>query len=538
MRVQFPLQPSVDPAFMSNHLKFHHSWRESLSVVLQPQVWVMLLLGFSAGLPIMLIFSSLSIWLLEAGIQKSEVTYFSWAALGYSFKFVWAPLVDRVPIPWLTRAFGARRSWMLLAQFGIISAILLMAVTDPAQGQSAVLVMAMAAVLLGFSSATQDIVIDAYRIEAADADMQAMMSATYIAGYRLGMIVTGAGALYLAAYFGTTREHYLYEAWRMTHLIIPLFMLVGVATAFWIKEPAVIKRDYDRFANTDYVRLCALFVLAATGFVATFFWGGQGIAQLKASVPGMGGHLSAFLLEVLRFSAAVTIAFGLAWGLVAMGVASRELVVVSYLEPIRNFLYTYGTRTTVILLCLVSLFRISDVVLGVISNIFYTEMGFSKEEIATAVKLFGVWMTILGGFLGGVLTMRFGVMLMLAVSAILVVATNLCFILLAQTGHDVYVLYGVVSADNLAAGIASASFIAFLSALVNVRFTAMQYAIFSSLMTLIPKLTAGYSGSIVEALGYVPFFTITGLLGLPVLFFIYLAAKHLELAQAGTETPD
>lgn len=522
---------------MSNNLKFHHSWRESLAVFSQRKVWIMLFLGFSAGLPIMLIFSSLSIWLLEAGIKKSEVTYFSWAALGYSFKFVWAPLVDRVPIPWLTRTFGARRSWMLLSQAGIILAIVLMALTDPAQGPSAVLLMALAAVLLGFSSATQDIVIDAYRIEAADADMQAMMSATYIAGYRLGMIVTGAGALYLAAYFGTTKEHYVYEAWRLTHLIVPLFMLVGVVTVLSIDEPAAIKRGFDDFTNTDYVRLCIVFVMAASGFVGVFFLSADVIAYLKSDWPSWFGdsHLMAFLLEVTRFLSAVGIAFAIARFIVATGFANKELVKASYVAPIKNFLDSYGAKTAIILLCLVSLFRISDVVLGVMSNIFYTDIGFTKEEIATAVKLFGVWMTILGGMVGGIFTMRFGVMTMLTLSAVLVVLTNLCFILLAQVGYNVYVLYGVVSADNLAAGIASASFIAFLSALVNVRFTAMQYAIFSSLMTLIPKLTAGYSGTIVEAVGYIPFFIITGLLGLPVLFFIYLAAKRLDLAHPAAE---
>ncbi|MAA60502.1 MAG: MFS transporter [Pseudomonadales bacterium] len=525
---------------MSNNLTFHHSWRQSLAVFMQPKVWVMLLLGFSAGLPIMLIFSSLSIWLLEAGIQKSEVTYFSWAALGYSFKFVWAPLVDRVPIPWLTRLLGPRRSWMLLAQCCIVAAIVMMALTDPAQGASAVLVMAVAAVLLGFSSATQDIVIDAYRIEAADADMQAMMSATYIAGYRLGMIVTGAGALYLAAYFGTTREHYVYEAWRLTHLIIPVFMLVGMVTVLCIREPLAAKRGYDQFTHFDYVSLCLLFVVAAAGVVGVFFLSGDAITQLKGALPGTYSHslLLAFSLEASRFSLAVAAAYAIARVMVKIGFANRQLVDVSYIAPIRNFLESHGAKTTVILLCLVSLFRISDVVLGVISNIFYTETGFSKEEIATAVKLFGVWMTILGGLVGGVFTMRFGVMAMLAFSAVLVVLTNLCFILLAHTGHNIYVLYGVVSADNLAAGIASASFIAFLSALVNVRFTAMQYAIFSSLMTLIPKLTAGYSGSIVEAVGYIPFFIITGLLGVPVLFFIYLAAKRLDIAHpAGNTEP-
>ena len=492
----------------------------------------MLFLGFSAGLPIMLIFSSLSIWLLEAGIKKSEVTYFSWAALGYSFKFVWAPLVDRLPIPRLTRWLGARRSWMLLSQLGIITAIVLMALTDPAHGNTQVLIMAAAAVLLGFSSATQDIVIDAYRIEAAEVDMQAMMSATYIAGYRLGMIVSGAGALYLADFFGTTQANYVYEAWRATHLIMPLFMLVGVITVLCIAEPKVTQRKYDQFSNQDYLRLCGLFLVAVSGFVAVFFFSDGVFQQLKETLFAESGPFISFSTEATRFACAVLVAFLIARLFVVMGGANRELVYASYIAPIKDFVQSHGFKTTVILLCLVSLFRISDIVLGVISNIFYTEMGFSKQEIATAVKLFGVWMTILGSFVGGVLTMRFGVIRMLAVSAVLVVFTNLSFILLNQTGHNMVVLYGVVSADNLAAGLATASFIAFLSALVNVKFTAMQYAIFSSLMTLVPKLTAGYSGTIVEAIGYTPFFIFTACLGLPVLLFIYLAAKQLAFEKA------
>ncbi len=509
--------------------KSHHSWRESIVVFFHPKVYTMLFLGFSAGLPLMLIFSSLSIWLLEAGVNKSEVTYFSWAALGYSFKFVWAPLVDRLPIPWITRALGARRSWMLASQVGIILAIVIMAMTDPAQGMNSVLIMAFAAVLLGFSSATQDIVIDAYRIEAAEVDMQAMMSATYIAGYRLGMIVSGAGALYLADFFGTTKEHYLYEAWRATHLVLPVFMLVGVVTVLCIAEPKAAKRDFDHFANRDYLRLCFLFAVAVSGFVSVFFFSAEFFQYLSSEIFSGGGPLLGFGLEAARFVSAVLVAFLIARLLVSLGVANQELVATSYIAPLKDFVQSHGFQTTVILLCLISLFRISDIVLGVISNIFYTEMGFSKQEIATAVKLFGVWMTILGGFVGGVFTMRFGVIRMLAASAVLVVLTNLSFILLEQGGHNMYLLYGVVSADNLAAGVASASFIAFLSALVNVKFTAMQYAIFSSLMTLVPKLTAGYSGTIVEAIGYTHFFVFTAFLGVPVLLFIYLASKRLEL---------
>ena len=176
-----------------------------------PSAIVMLFLGFSAGVPILLIFSSLSLWLGEAGLEKSAVTYFSWAALGYSFKFVWAPLIDKLPIPLLTSWLGRRRAWLLLSQFAVIAAILWMAVTDPASGDTSLTMMAFAAVALGFSSATQYIVIDAYRIESAPAQEQAMISSTYIAGYRIGMIVAGAGALYLATYFGSTKEVYSYS---------------------------------------------------------------------------------------------------------------------------------------------------------------------------------------------------------------------------------------------------------------------------------------------------------------------------------------
>ena len=183
---------------------------------LHPRVITMLFLGFSAGIPILLIFSTLSAWLTEAGVKKSAVTFFSWAALGYSFKFVWAPLIDRMPLPYLTRKVGRRRAWMVVSQLCVMSAIFLMALINPAVSHSQLTTMAWAAVLLGFSSATQDIVIDAYRIECAEEELQAMLSATYIAGYRIGMLVAGAGSLALAAYMGTSVEHYSYTAWRIT----------------------------------------------------------------------------------------------------------------------------------------------------------------------------------------------------------------------------------------------------------------------------------------------------------------------------------
>jgi PAT family beta-lactamase induction signal transducer AmpG len=207
---------------------------DSKSMYTHPRVLAMLFLGFSAGLPLLLIFSTLSIWLSEAGVERSAVTYFSWAALGYSFKFVWAPLVDKLPLPLLEHWLGKRRSWLLLSQFMVISAMLWMAMSDPASTEG-LRYMAYAAVFLGFSSATQDIVIDAYRIEAAEETLQALMSASYIAGYRIGIIVAGAGALYLASELGTTEEAYVYSSWQLTYVAMAGTMLVGVITTLMIE---------------------------------------------------------------------------------------------------------------------------------------------------------------------------------------------------------------------------------------------------------------------------------------------------------------
>ncbi len=196
-----------------SHLETKTGVLESIKAFMHPRVVTMLFLGLSAGIPILLIFSSLSLWLREAGVERSAVTFFSWAALGYSFKFVWAPLIDKLPVPLLTRLLGRRRAWMLVSQSSIIVAILWMASINPADSGNSLTWMALAAVWLGFSSATQDIVIDAYRIESAESDLQALMSSTYIAGYRIGMLIAGAGALYLASYYGSEMGSYNYQAW-------------------------------------------------------------------------------------------------------------------------------------------------------------------------------------------------------------------------------------------------------------------------------------------------------------------------------------
>jgi len=513
-----------------------HPWRHSLQSFMHPRVITMLFLGFSAGIPLLLIFSSLSLWLREAGIERSAVTFFSWAALGYSFKFVWAPLVDTLPVPLLTKTLGRRRGWMLLAQGSIIAAIAGMALVDPAQGH--LTMMALAAVLLGFSSATQDIVIDAYRIESAEVSLQALMSSTYIAGYRIGMLVSGAGTLFLASAFGSAKGAYDYPAWQSAYLIMAAAMSVGVFTTLVISEPPTRATRIPSRSTGDYARFLFMFVGAVTGFILIFYYSSGPAAELGSALSAMLGAqaVAGFVVETARLGTGVAAAWLIAALMIRAGVVSRGMMRDTYIAPLKDFFRRYGLKSALLLLLLVGVYRISDIVLGVIANVFYQDLGFTKPEIAGVVKTFGLFMTIAGGFLGGLLSVRYGVLRVLLLGALLSAATNLLFIGLAAVGHDIDMLYLVISVDNLSAGLASAAFVAFLSSLTNIQFTAMQYAIFSSLMTLFPKILGGYSGSIVDSLGYSHFFMLTALLGLPVLVLVWQARNYLD-PPAGMNRP-
>lgn len=508
------------------------SWGETWRMAYEPAVIRMLFLGFSAGIPILLIFSSLSLWLGEAGLRKSSITFFSWAALGYSFKFVWAPLVDKLPIPFLKKQLGQRRSWLLISQLAIIFAIFWMGIIDPAEGKQQLTMMAYAAVLLGFSSATQDIVIDAYRIESSkNIDLQAMMSSSYIVGYRIGMIIAGAGALYLASYFGTKKGEYLHDAWKWTYFIMAGTMLIGMITTLVISEPDRGKQT--KHSTIDYLRFLFLFVIAVAGFIAIFFYSADFIKSIKGVIKIMGINtpLMGLFIETSRLTFAVIVSAIIAKLMINFHLVNREMVDEAYLSPIRDFFTRYGKSVAILLLMLVGLYRISDIVLGAISNVFYQDLGFVKTEIANGVKVWGVIAAIIGGLLGGALSIRYGVIKILFTGAVISAATNLLFLLLAQSGHDVTIFYLVISADNFAAGFAGAAFIAFLASLTNISFTAMQYAIFSSLMTLLPKTLGGYSGSIVESMGYPQFFMLTAALGVPVLVLIAIAQRYLDVSK-------
>lgn len=501
-----------------------HSWSEAARAFLHRRVIAMLFLGFSAGVPLLLIFSTLSLWLREAGVERATITFFSWAALGYGFKFVWAPVIDKLPLPFLSAWLGQRRSWLLLSQISIIAAIVLMGQTNPVVDLAG---MAMFAIMLGFSSATQDIVIDAYRIESAGKELQATMAAAYITGYRIGMLAAGAGALELAGFLDVI-EGYDYAAWSKTYWAMATVMLIGVATTFVIAEPVRPARDTGYLRSLgDYLRFVLTFVLLAAAFAAAFVGLSDWVSAAKVSLieaMGMIDRLAGFLAETVRFAAALVTAAVAGWALTAVRLAPRAMVVETYVEPFAEFFTRFG-RPALLILALVATYRTADVVMGVIANVFYFDIGFEKQEIGRISKGFGLVMTIIGGFVGGLFTMRYGVMRALLLGALLAASTNVLFVLLAVTGRDIYLLMAVIAADNLSAGFASAAFVAYLSSLVNMAYTATQFAILTSLMVLLPKIIAGYSGAVVDAVGYVSFFIGTALLGVPVIVLIVLVMR-------------
>ncbi len=446
------------------------NWLKSIGIYWQPGVRSMLFLGFSAGLPLVLVFGTLSFWLRKAGIERGTIGFLSWVTLAYAFKWVWAPLVDRLRLPWLTRFLGRRRAWMLLAQLGVITGLCGLALADPKQG---LLSFTLLALFVSFSSATQDIAIDAYRIERADVRLQGAMAASYMIGYRLAMITSGGGALGLVSWFSPEQGVYQLSAWSVAYFSMALLMLVGVVTVLVIKEP-------DRRPDAETLE--------------------------REAVAGRLIESRGWLPHKLQLVA--------------------EWFFNAVISPFADFISRFRWHA-VLVLGLISTYRISDIVLGVVSNVFYVDMGFSEGEVGFFVKTFGVFMTLLGAVVGGMLVTYLGVMRVLLLGGILAAATNLLFAWLAVIGHNVPMLAMVISADNLSAGLATAAFIAYLSSLTNVSYSATQYALFSSVMLLLPKFIGGFSGVMVDDIGYVSFFLFTTFLGLPVLVLILLAMRYL-----------
>jgi PAT family beta-lactamase induction signal transducer AmpG len=420
------------------------TWLESFLVYRKPVVVSLAFLGFSAGLPYLLVFSTLTAWLRDEGVSRSAIGFFAWVGMMYSIKVVWAPFVDRLKLPWLNRTLGRRRSWMLLAQLGIMLALVGMSWVGPSQLTS----LAVLALVVAFSSATQDIAIDAYRIEAAPAQDQAALSAAYILGYRSALLVSGAGALYAAEYLG----------WAEAYQVMALCGGVGLVTTLLIPRPAL--------ANDESA---------------------PGAKAAPPTWPGLHGL---------------------------------------FLAPIADFFVRNG-RFAMFLLSFIALYRLSDITMGIMANPFYLDLGYTKLQIANIAKGLGFALSILGSFLGGVLVVRWGVLMTLLIGGVAVALTNLLFALLALTEPNLVWLALIIGADNLSGGIAATSFIAYLSSLTHTAYTATQYALFSSLMTLPGKFTSGFSGIAVDTFGYPLFFVGAGVLGVPaIVMVLYLVHRE------------
>lgn len=444
-----------------------HSWGHALRIYFHPRVASMLFLGFSAGLPYMLVFTTLTAWLAEVGVARASIGFFSWIGITYSIKVFWAPVVDRVQLPLLGRSLGKRRSWMLLAQLMIASGLVGMAMTDPLQN---LIPLALFALLVAFGSATQDVAVDAWRIEAASSERQAAMSAVYVFSYRIALLMAGAGALYMVSWV----------SWPGVYLAMAGLMAVGMLTVLFSSEPQVIRRSDAIFLEQRV----------------------QDYLSRSAHVPA-----------IIRSS--------VAW------------LIGAVVCPFVDFFRRYG-RKAALLLLVVGTYRISDISMGAMAMPFYLEMGFTLTTIANITGIYGLALTVLGGIAGGLLVPRYGILPILLAGAILSAATNLLFSLMAVVGAETWMLVITISGDNFCGGLAMAALIGWMSSLVNSAYTATQYALFSSLMTLPGKFIGGFSGLVVESQGYFLFFIYVALIGVPaVLLVIYLMFRSAEPGGSG-----
>ncbi len=438
------------------------SWAESFRLYTHPRVIAIVFLGLAAGLPYLLVFSTLTAWLGDIEVGRTAIGFFGWVGITYSIKVFWSPIVDRLSLPLLTRTLGRRRAWMLLAQASIVAGLVAMALTDP---RDSLPVFALLAVFVAFSSATQDVAIDAWRIEAVPAQWQGAMAAGYVFGYRLAMLIAGAGALYIADF----------ASWTVAYLSMAALMCGGLITTLLVSEPEVPQERDSVMLEQSVIDYMAE----------------------RAHWPDLPRRLAGWFVGAV-------------------------------VGPFVDFFRHHGAMAIAILL-FIGIYRISDITMGVMANPFYLELGFSKSEIASVAKAYGFVMTMLGAALGGILVARFGFFRPLLLGAVMVAITNLLFAYMATVDRDLALLALVISADNLSGGLAIATFIAYLSSLTNVAYTATQYALFSSLMTLPSKFISGFSGMVIDAAGYVWFFVYASAIGLPAialtLFLMWRAAR-------------
>ena len=470
-----------------------------------PAVIKMLFMGYASGLPFPLVITTLSARLRQAGIDRSTIGLFVLVGLAYSLKFFWSPLVDRSRIP-LLGALGQRRSWMLLAQCGVIVGLVAMALQDPAQGAQQI---ALLATLTALCGATQDIAVDAYRIESADASLQGATSAAYQVGYQVALICSGAIALLMASHFG----------WSQSYLLMAVLMLVGPITTLVVSEPT---RRMARGDQVDRTLLQAtisrmragslLFAIVATAIVG---------AALRFAVPAKDSTL---VLDV-SFGAILLIECAL---LAVLRVAALrpalERLTASVVLPLTDVFSRFGKRLAIPMLLLIVMYRLNYMTMGVAANTFYLDLGYTLDQIAYVSKFYGVALTLGGAVFAGWLVKRIGFLQSMLLGLILLSAANLFYGYIAGFGAKsapaIAWLASAVSLDNVANGIAGTAFIAWMSSLTSKSYTATQYALFGTLWSLPAKSLASQWGRIVDAIGYPSFFVYTTVIGLPALLLI------------------
>jgi PAT family beta-lactamase induction signal transducer AmpG len=456
---------------------------------------VMLGLGFASGLPYMLIFDTLSLWLRDSGLSLAVIGFFSLATLSFSFKFLWAPLIDRAKVPVLHGLLGHRRAWILVFQTAMILGLFTISTLSPASQLAA---LGAAAVAVGFATASHDIVIDAWRIEVADKEEQGPMVVAYQWGYRVAMIAAGAGPLLLAEKFG----------WNFSYAVMGVVTGIGVLATLWAPRESehtirpIPTGDVDQPKALEILewllRLCVLLLgalflgsgLSGDATLLSKLIGGETLAEAWTAKPN-GVWLQ--LLGVIAGLAVVVVA---AWPIPKVRTKPGVYMSKAFGEPLGEFL-TRFQGVAGLILAAICVYRVSDFVLNIM-NPFYRDMGFTLTEIAEIRKVFGIIASMIGVFLGGVVVARLGLMKALIIGAFSQPISNLMFALLAMSGHNLPMLFVSICLDNIAGGIAGTALIAYMSSLTTAGFTATQYALFSSLYALPGKLIASQSGRIVE----------------------------------------
>jgi PAT family beta-lactamase induction signal transducer AmpG len=412
-------------------------WLSALAVYREPPVLVVLVLGFASGLPLALTGATLTFWVSEAGVDITLIGLLAWVGLAYSWKFLWSPAIDRLPLPFLTRALGRRRAWLLVIQVLLVLAILKLGLSDPAVDLGA---MAFWAVIVAFLSASQDIVIDAYRVEILDEPQQGAGAAAITLGYRIAMFVSGAGALVLAQWYG----------WFAAYAGMAAMVVIGLIAALLYGEPRVSAAVMAR-TERDPVG-----------------WFRQAV-----------------------------------------------------LEPFGEFFARNGALTAVVILLFIMLYKLGDALLGALTSPFYVELGFQKTEIATIAKSWGLVATLVGVLLGGAVVRSQGILRGLVICGIVQMVSNLIYIAQFHAGHDLRMLSVTITVENLSGGMGTAAFVAYLSALCNVSYTATQYALLSSFMAQARTFLSGFSGLLQKSLGWPDFILLTTVAAIPALLLLW-----------------